>query len=455
MSRSWLFTICAALALTAVGVGGLFAVRQGREARASELLRRSLAAEGSVRAEGVSEARIRMGDRWRASEAKQIRDGLRSVTVYSEAPKGVRIVDDGQKVARVDDENKRVLVVGPPRQPPRADAILRNYRPVLEDETTEADRKARWLALRSRHRHHLAKRLAVDHRTSFPLHTQTYNADGELVSENAYKSIQFDAPIDPKAFEIPKDYELVDRRPQRQEVSPSEPVPKLGEGKVQALKPTYVPEGYELEGYYVGTRHHVTRFVEIRYSDGLRDLSLYEHLPGTRPPMGPGDGRGPRPSPRPEGPPGAEPRPDAAPEGGPRGWRGAHGRDDAEGSAQGPPGGPPRGGREEGAARGPRGEAAEGPRGAGRGPWRRDRDEESAKAPRPPQGRPGRGPQGEGPPPDRQRRRGFGPPTKEPVLIERGRTKVVRMLRGEVVVIIVGDLTQEEMLKVAESIPDK
>lgn len=444
MTRRWLLILCLVLVVAAVSAGGLFSAHQRRQAEASQLVRQSLAAERTVRAKGTLEARILAGGQWRESRAEQKRDGLRSVTSYADGPEGVRIVDTGKKVARVDDRNQRAVVVGPAKRHPGADVILRNYRPVLEGETSQAGREARLLALRSRHRRHLAKRVALDRRTTFPLRTQTYNADGKLVSESAYQSIQFDVEVDPKDFEVPQDYEIIDRRPQRQQVSPA---PKIGE--VEPALPTYVPQGYELEGYYAGTRHHVVRFLEIRYTDGLRDLSLYEHLRGTGRPKRPDDEHRPPPSAAPEREPGAGPGPGVGPRRGPGGGRAPAGarngrrgfRGDQQRQRDGeaptgpdrrprPPTGAGRGGPE---LRGGRGRPPEG------GPPPEPR-EGADRPPGPPAG------------PPRQR---FGPPTKEPQLIERGRHKVVRMLRGQLVIMIVGDLTQEDMLKVAESIPEE
>lgn len=424
MSRRWLCLICLLLVVAAVAAGALVSVRQRGEARAGELVRHSLAAERTVRAKGTLRSGILARGRWHEIRVQQMRDGARSVTSYSHTPKGVRIVDTGKDVVRVDDDSKRAVVMGFSPAPPHPDAVLRNYRPIIEGDTVQAGRSADLLALRSRHHCRLAKRVAVDRQTGFPLRTQTYSADGQLASESVYESVQFDPPLDPKAFEVPAGYARIGRRPERRQLSPSEPPPSLDGGK--AVLPTYVPEGYQLEAYYVGPGRHVVGLVEIRYTDGLKDLSLYEHIRGARWRTGPGD-HGPEAAEgkAPPGGPGFGQGPGPGPGRGPRGLHEGPGRGERGGGGGGPSGPPP----------GRRGEAG--------GPWRPGRGE---------RGGAGGGPSGPGGEPQR---RAFGPPTREPQLIASGPNQVWRFLRGQVVVFLAGDLTQEEVLKVAGSIPEK
>lgn len=114
--------------------------------------------------------------------------------------------------------------------------------------------------------------IAVDRDTRYPLRLSRYDTRGQLVSESVYGSVNYTAAA-PKALPVPK--VATERRHDmggRRGASEQELVKALG-GPL--LKPTYVPEGFQLRGTF---RHDTPRrtLAEMRYSDGLRTLSVLQ-----------------------------------------------------------------------------------------------------------------------------------------------------------------------------------
>lgn len=109
----------------------------------------------------------------------------------------------------------------------------------------------------------------VDNQTSYPLAMRKYASNGQLLSETTYQQIQYNTPP-----------------PQR--VTPPKVATQLGPGKLGGarptteqdlakqlggplLKPTYLPAGLQVRGYYA-RQGRKGLLAEIRYSDGMRTL---------------------------------------------------------------------------------------------------------------------------------------------------------------------------------------
>ncbi len=448
----WVWRILVPAAVLAVVLAlGYFGVTTRQDAEAAALLREYMAAQDKARVVGQMQTRTLVGDEWRDGRVDIVRDGTRSVLRFPGARPNIRIIDDGDELLVVDDRRKLAVAEASAEAEGRSELVLRNYRAHLEGETTVADRRARIIALRSRHRHELAKRAALDVQTNVPLRTETFDVNERLVKRTEFERVQFPEKVDPKAFEVPDGYRCIDHKSKR--LAATEQPPKVGDKP--ARLPGYVPAGYELDAYYVRGEHpRLGSAVELRYTDGLRRFSIFEReLPagGTRPPAAGEATRAPKEGAR------SEPEGDVAPrETGPppRGRGTGAGRGGPPESGEAPQGRPSaRGNPPPGNGRGPGGGWRGGPP-PGERPPKETPSGSQARA----QGDDGTRPKPGDAQPDRRwqgrggrwgRGRGGGPPA----LIGRGHHKVVRAVRGDVVAVIIGDLTEEDMSRIAESIP--
>ena len=157
--------------------------------------------------------------------------------------------------------------------------------------------------------------VAVDAGTLYPLQMQRYGPAGRLVSETTYRDIRYNVAPPPKVAPPPvaEQHRPGDRLSRGTQKTEKELVKLLG-GPL--LKPSYVPHGLQLRGFYARETRRGT-LAEIRYSDGLRTLVVAQmkapvRRPGAQPDgrrVGGRDGRQQPPSAAPPSPGGAEGRP--------------------------------------------------------------------------------------------------------------------------------------------------
>jgi len=268
------------------------------------------------------------------------------------------VIDDGERLIRLFPARQSAVVL--PRPAFAADPALAegNYLARVIGEGRVANRATRLIEVAARGRGPVAWRLWVDQETKFPLKRERYNVDGELTSGTEYVEIRFGARVPPAIFAIPMGWHVLDLDGGGRRLS----LPELNRAAGFAVvEPRYLPAGYVLQGGYVQQRgRRGLQAAELRYTDGLRVLSVAQH---------PRD----------------------------------HGRPRAEGGRGGSPGE----GRQHRRGRG----------GRGGGGW------------------------------------GFGRPGSEEMsIVDRGSEKAIRYFGRERVVVVVGDLTVEELVKIARSV---
>jgi len=289
------------------------------------------------------------------------------------------VIDDGGRLIRLSPEKKRALVLPRPSLVVDKGLAERNYEAVVAGQANVAGRPVQIVEIRSQKAPgtgQVAWRLWLDRETGFALKRERYNAEGKLTSGTEYVEVKFGASVDSSLFAIPRGWQVMDSDGGGERLTPAEMGRRLG---FTVLLPGYTPPGYELTGGYI--RKHGRReweAAELRYTDGLRVLSVFQREREEDREAGPGAhhrrGRG--------GPPGTEPQ-------------GGGGRGDSDREGHG------RGGR--------------GREGAGRG--------------------------------------GFGPPGAEEMsLVDRGSEKALRYLGAGRVVVVIGDLPAEELMRVARSL---
>jgi outer membrane lipoprotein-sorting protein len=259
------------------------------------------------------------------------------------------LIDDGRELVRLDPGRHQAMALPRPMLAIDRELAERNYVGRIVGEGQVAGRSVWVIDISPRRREGVVQRLWIDRGTGFALKRERYNIDGKLTAGTEYLEVRFGARVAPEVFRVPPGWQRMgpDGRGRRLTVA------ELSrEARFAVRPPRYVPAGYELTGGYLnrGGRWEF-EMAELRYTDGLRVMSVFER---------------------------------------------AH-----RGEPQ------PRGGR--GRGRG-------GPPGRGRGP-------------------------------------GFGPPgPQQMTLVDRGSHKALRYFGREFVLVVVGDLTPEELVRVARSV---
>jgi outer membrane lipoprotein-sorting protein len=269
------------------------------------------------------------------------------------------LIDDGQRLLQLDPRDHSVVVHPRPKLAFDQELAERNYEAKSAGETEVAGRRAELIEITPRRGGHVALRLWLDRENGFALRRERYTAEGRLSNETAYEEVEFGTTVAPEVFAVPPGWRQL--RPRGE--GPRLAVPELGRAVgFPVREPGYVPRGYVLMGGYVQEwGRWGLRLAELRYTDGLRVLSVLQRKAGDE---------------------GA----------GMRGRGGGHGRG----------------------------------RGRGHGPGRGE----------------GRGGGGL-----------FGPRGGEVMtLVDRGTEKALRYLGRERTVVVVGDLSEEELVRVARSV---
>jgi len=303
------------------------------------------------------------------------------------------LVDDGQHLIWLDLRRRDALVSPRPTFAEDRRLAERNYDARVVGRATVAGRACDIVEVAPRGRGQRVWRLWLDRETSFALKRERYNVEGELTSGTEYLEVAFGVEASPESFRVPPGWMVVDTDGSGVRLEVSELERRVG---FPVAPPRYVPSDYVFLGGYVQRRGRwEPEMAELRYTDGLRVLSVFQ-----RPREDERRGRG-------------------------REGRGRHGFGRGRGRED------DRGGH--------------GGRGFGRGRDRHGADApERGRAPRAEGERDGRG---------RGRGRGLGPPgSEEMTLVARGSEKAFRYLGRERTVIVVGDLPAEELMRVARSV---
>lgn len=352
--RRWVVGALVAAAAVCLGMALVIHLRGMEDPEADRLVREAMAADTAAELT-ATETIERVTPRGATKvEAHLAREGGRSARTFRRDSEEAIVVDTGTEVLRLDPQRKRITAIQTEPRPRDAERLLRSYRPREVGQVVLAGRPARVVTLTSRHRGNLARKLWIDEQSRIILRTESYDADGELVGRTTLSDIRLGPPKEP----IPsaKDgWERVAAVRDAKPASAGEAERALGE---PPLVPAFVPRGYEPQGIYAVLARGSRRAIELRYSDGLQTLSIYEHR---------------------------------------RGWAGR--------------GGPQRGPRT--------GSPAERAGHHGRKPGERRHD---------------------------------GPGRRTPALLDRGAVKAVRVFENDIVVVIVGDLTSDEIARMGKSL---
>jgi len=188
------------------------------------------------------------------------------------------LIDDGTRLIRLDPD--RGTAIAQPRRSLATDRALaeKNYMARAVGWADIAGRPVRTLEVIPRAGGPVAWRLWLDRETGFVLKRERYNVDGRLTSGTQYTSVQFGASVSPDVFAIPKDRKIEGRNGDGRSLGVAELSKQVGFG---VTVPGYVPRGFVLQGGSVESHRrsgHVS--AELRYTDGLRVLTVSQRMRG-------------------------------------------------------------------------------------------------------------------------------------------------------------------------------
>lgn len=184
------------------------------------------------------------------------------------------LIDDGRHLLQLHARDRMVLVRERPPLAIDRELAERNYLARAVGEATVAGRKTVVIEITPRGGGPLAQKLWLDRETGFALKRERYNAEKRLVSGTEYLAISFQQKVDPGAFEAPAGWRFEGPAPIPPKLTLSELSRRM---QFEVHPPAYLPRGYELLGGY--EQHWQPRergSAELRYTDGLRVLSVFE-----------------------------------------------------------------------------------------------------------------------------------------------------------------------------------
>jgi len=193
---------------------------------------------------------------------------------YQASKRRWSLIDDGTHLIQLHPDRKTALLLERPTLAVDRTLAERNYLAREEGEETVAGRRARIIEIAPREGGPPVYRLWLDRETRFALKRERHNVEGRLTSGTEYTAVQFGPAIAPEVFAVPQGW--VTRQPVDKEAKLS--LSQLGARLGFAVRsPKYIPPGYVLlGGYEQEWGRHRLRMAELRYTDGLRVLSIFQ-----------------------------------------------------------------------------------------------------------------------------------------------------------------------------------
>jgi outer membrane lipoprotein-sorting protein len=247
-----------------------------QEGDLESLLKISYERERSLTVHGIKEtiAALPMGMSKVRVELWQS-DGKRMQRYLTGPSAGDKILEIDGAVYYISNRSRSVVVAHPP-QPPRSaiDLMLRNYKVEKAGEDVISGRRCLILWIKPVHKGNPSKKLWIDAENSFPLRKEHYSPEGELESVSVFTTVEYNPEISDKLFRLPDGRRFV-RRPGFKPVpSDQDPSPRLGFKPILLKNP---PEGYVLAGMLINIAPP-RPMLQVKYTDGLNQISIFERL---------------------------------------------------------------------------------------------------------------------------------------------------------------------------------
>jgi len=209
-------------------------------------------------------------------------DRFRRTYLAPEAIYGDYVVTRGPRSDKFEPKNARVIVTSNPaieNATALADnttLVRQNYTPVLGPQETVAGRAAATITFVNRFTGERVMRLWIDAQTHLILAKETYHGDGSLESRVRFDQISYtrDIPDSLFALDVPAGYHSVQGR------TYGDPSGHIGTAISAAgfapIGPKYLPDGFSIIGADTSDVKSI-KSLHLLYSDGLRNLSLFEN----------------------------------------------------------------------------------------------------------------------------------------------------------------------------------
>jgi outer membrane lipoprotein-sorting protein len=209
-------------------------------------------------------------------------DRFRRTYLAPEAIYGEYVISRGPQSEKFEPKNARVIVTNNPALENTAaladntTLVRKNYTPVLGSEETVAGRKAATVTLVNRFTGERLMRLWIDEQTHIILAKETYHSDGSLETRVRFDQIRYtsDIPDSVFALALPAGYHSVQGR------NYGDPSGEIGKAISAAgfapIGPKYLPDGFSIIGADTSNVRSI-KSLHLLYSDGLRNLSLFEN----------------------------------------------------------------------------------------------------------------------------------------------------------------------------------
>ncbi|MBN1458396.1 MAG: hypothetical protein JXA57_02595 [Armatimonadetes bacterium] len=198
------------------------------------------------------------------------------------------LIDDGNRLLRLQPDLRRAFTYERPTLAVDRKLAERNYEAKEVGEEVIAGRTAWQVEITPRGGGSVVLRLWLDKENSFALRRERYNVEGRRTSGTEYTEVQFGPKVAADVFDVPRGWTVLPPPHTDRKLSVSELSRRLG---YSVAAPEYVPQGYVLLGGYERKwGRGRLRLAELRYTDGLKLLSVFQH-PAPEPPPGGGGAR--------------------------------------------------------------------------------------------------------------------------------------------------------------------
>ncbi len=273
-------SLCAALAVFAVSGW----------ASPADVVRKAYSAEKTAVYAGTLSNTVYLQDRGQQSSVKMHRNRARSRMEYTSGPmRGDVVIDDGKAVYRLDQSSHTVYVALSPPASDNVKLLLSNYNSVSLGTETVARRKCQVVRLEPNTSGNPKAKLWIDTQTGVVLRNDRYSYDGKPATKSVFTAIEFPSKMSAALFTPPAQWKKVTIT---SDTSPLSVARIKAETGFEPLKPTYLPQGYVLEGYYNRHTGSGRPAAVIKYTDGLNSITIFERLIGAGRGMGRGQGAG-------------------------------------------------------------------------------------------------------------------------------------------------------------------
>jgi hypothetical protein len=193
---------------------------------------------------------------------------------YEAGPRRWSVIDDGRNLIWLDPHSQTATLRPRPQLAIDRSLAERNYSARFAGEAVVAGRPARVMEIIPRRAGPTVRRLWLDTETSFVLKRERYNAEGRLTSQTEYVTVEIGAPVAPDQFSMPSGWAEVRPRGDGARFGLADLSRRMGFAVAQ---PRYIPAGYALlGGYEQEWGRWGVRMAELRYTDGIRLLNVYQ-----------------------------------------------------------------------------------------------------------------------------------------------------------------------------------